>query len=233
MPTIQRMSSAPNICPAPPDYYTDAELMKKMEGGVASDTLIPDEASGRVSAALLASHVQSLQGSVLKPRPMRGDETDTDALKAQDAELHAKLQQEYCYYEQRYRYALKNFLYKATSRNANDNPETQRLLKDTKTLNIRLNSVLEVMNYLTQQRVELVNSNNSYANRANTSINSKMEKLRNTYNLLNQDNAIIMTQKESVRYTEEKNNYNSNQIALWSALNVVALASIYLVYKSI
>lgn len=231
--------SAPNICPPPPDYYSDADLMKKMDGGVASDSLVPDGGSGRVSAAAIASHVQALQGSgILKPRPMRtiaggAQETDTDALKAADAELHAKLRQEYCYYEQRYRYALKNFLFKATSRNANDNPEAHRMLRDTKTLNIRLNSVLEVMNYLTQQRVDLVNTNTASANQANTSINKKLGQLNSAYKLLNNDNAIVMTQKESVRYTEEKNNYNSNQIALWTAMNVVALASIYYVYKSI
>lgn len=231
--------SAPNICPPPPDYYKDEDLLKMMDGGVASDSLVPDESSGRVSAALIASHVQALLGSgIIKPRPMRtiaggGKETDTDTLKDQDAELHLNLQKEYCYYEQRYRYALKNFLYKATSRNANDNPEAQRLLRDTKALNIRLNSVLEVMNYLTQDRVEMVNSNTTQANTANTSINSKLETLNKTYKMLNNDNAIVTTQKESVRYTQEKNNYNSNQIALWTALNVVALAGIYYVYKSV
>jgi hypothetical protein len=231
--------SAPNICPPPPDYYKDEELMKKMDGGVASDSLVPDESSGRVSAALIATHVQSLVGTgLIKARPTRnieggGQETDTDALKAQDAELHSKLQKEYCYYEQRYRYALKNFLFKATSRNANDNPEAQRLLRDTKTLNIRLNSVLEIINYLTQSRVELVNSNTKQANTANTSINGKLETLNKTYKMLNNNNAIVMTQKESVRYTQEKNNFNSNQIALWSALNIVALAGIYYVYKSV
>jgi hypothetical protein len=230
--------SAPNICPAPPDYYSDADLLRKMEGGVASDSLIPDESSGRVSASVVMEHVEALKSAgIIKPRPMRtiaggAQETDTDALKALDTELHTRLRQEYCYYEQRYRYALKNFLFKATSRNANDNPEAQRLLKDTRTLNIRLNSVLEVMNYLTQEKVEMVNSNTTSANQANTSINKKLGQLNAAYKLLNNDNAIIVTQKESVRYTEEKNNYNSNQIALWTALNVVALASIYYVYKS-
>ena len=231
--------SAPNICPPPPDYFKDEELMQKMDGGVATDSLVPDESSGRVAASLIATHVQSLVGSgVIRARPIRnieggGQETDTNALKAQDAELHLKLQKEYCYYEQRYRYTLKNFLFKATSRNANDNPEAQRLLRDTKTLNIRLNSVLEIMNYLTQSRVELVNSNTYQANTANTSINGKLESLNKTYKMLNTDNAIVNTQKESVRYTQEKNNFNSNQIALWSALNVVALAGIYFVYKSV
>jgi hypothetical protein len=231
--------SAPDICPPPPDYYKDQDLLKKMDGGVASDSLIPDESSGRVPAALIASHVQALTGSgMIKARPIRkiaggGHETDTDALKTQDAELHMKLKQEYCYYEQRYRYSLKNFLYKATSRNANDNPEAQRLLRDTKMLNIRLNSVLEVMNYLTQDRVTLVNSNTEQANKANTNINKKLDTLNKTYKMLNNDNAVVITQKESVRYTQEKNNYNSNQIALWTALNVVALAGIYYVYKSV
>jgi hypothetical protein len=35
-----------------------------------------------------------------------------------------------------------------------------------------------------------------------------------------------------VRYTQEKNNYTSNQIALWGALNVVALGVIFYVYRN-
>jgi hypothetical protein len=115
----------------------------------------------------------------------------------------------------------------------NDNGEAQRLLRDAKTLNIRLNSVLEVMNYLTQERVSHVNSVTTTANRANTNINEKLTRLQKTYAMLSSDNAIVMTQKESVRYTEEKNAHNSNQIGLWTALNVVALATIFYVYKSV
>jgi hypothetical protein len=56
--------------------------------------------------------------------------------------------------------------------------------------------------------------------------------VRKGYGILNRDNAAILAQKEMVRYTEEKNAYNTNQIAVWAAANVVALGVIFYVYRS-
>jgi predicted oxidoreductase (fatty acid repression mutant protein) len=52
------------------------------------------------------------------------------------------------------------------------------------------------------------------------------------YKNLNKDNAIVTTQREMVRYTEEKNAYTANQIAVWTALNVVTLGAILFVYRN-
>ena len=66
----------------------------------------------------------------------------------------------------------------------------------------------------------------------NLNINGKLKSLTKTYNMLNSDDAIVTTQKEAIRYTTEKNNYTSNQIAVWAALNIVALGTIFYVYRS-
>jgi archaellum biogenesis ATPase FlaH len=108
----------------------------------------------------------------------------------------------------------------------------QDMLQVTKILNLRLNSVLEVMNYLAQSRVDIVNSNKSQIDSSNTNINNKLQKLNQSYKMLNQDNVIVNTQKASVLYTEEKNNYTTNQISVWAALNVIALATIFYVYRT-
>jgi hypothetical protein len=210
--------------------------MTRYPGGVGSDALVPDATTGRVSVSLLQAHVNTLESAgVLKPRPKievgKEFETNMDALIANDAALYAKLQAEYCYYEQRYRYSLRNFLTKATSRNPADNTAAQTMLQNTKLLNLRLNSVLEVMNYIAQSRVDVVNMNKEDINTRNADINQKMDRLRSTYTMLSKENVVINTQKEAVRYTEEKNNYTSNQIALWAAMNVVALGVIFYVYR--
>lgn len=226
-----------NICPPPADVYETADLMKLYPGGVASDRLIPDQGTGRISAAQISAHIAALEGSgVLKPRPMlkvaSEFETNMEALTVQDAQLYNNLQAEYCYYEQRYQYALKTFLQKATSRNQSDNTAATEMLNNTKLLNLRVNSVLEIMNYMAAARVSTVNQNKSAIDKYNASINAKLAKLKTSYAMLNKDNAILLTQRESVRYTEEKNNYTTNQIALWSALNILALGTIFYVYRA-
>jgi ABC-type transport system involved in Fe-S cluster assembly fused permease/ATPase subunit len=59
-----------------------------------------------------------------------------------------------------------------------------------------------------------------------------MSKLKATYEMLNSTDAVVTTQREMVRYTEEKNNYTTNQITVWTALNVLALGTIFYVYRN-
>jgi len=225
------------VCTDPPGYYSDADLMKVFDKGVASDVLVPDTSTGRVPVAQLQAHVQGLESTgIIKKRPTQqvgpAAETDYDKLMEQDAKFYQEMNKEYCFYEQRYRYALRLFLERATSRNTNDNTAAQAMLANTKLLNIRVNSVLEVMNYLAQTRVSLTNANKDNINKYNKLINDRYAKASKTFELLKQDNAIVLTQREMVRYTEEKNNYTMNQIGVWAALNIVALGTIFYVYRS-
>jgi len=228
---------ATNVCDPPADRYEPADLMALFPNGVASDSLVPDSATGRIPVAQLQGRVAQLTSSgILKSRPTGGlgsaIQTDMGALVQQDAALYNSLQQEYCHYEQRYRYGLKNFLKNATSRNASDNNKAQDMLDNTKLLNLRVNSVLEMMNYLAQSRVSQVNKNKDAINISNKSINEKVAKLRNTYDMLNRTDAVVSTQREMIRYTEEKNNYTTNQITVWAALNILALGTIFYIYRN-
>ena len=226
-----------SVCPPPADFYNEGELLTMFKNGVASDNLVPDSATGRIPVAQLAAHVEQLEGSgILKKRPEvkvgMGYETNMDDLIKQDGELFNKVNDEYCYYEQRYRYSLREFLKKATSRVQSDNAAAQVALQNTKLLNMRLNGVLETMNYLAASRVDMVNQNKEAINKYNKNINDKLASLKSTYDMLNKSNAIVRTQKEAVRYTEEKNNYTTNQVSIWAALNVLALATIFYVYRN-
>lgn len=220
------------------DIFTNDQLLALYPNGIGSESLLPDSSTGRVPVAAIQQYVA--KSANLKSRPVLSiatsgsnlTETDMDKLVVNDADLTNQLRLEYCFYEQRYRYALKQFLTKATSRNQSDNSPAQVMLGITKTLNLRLNSILEIMNYMAQDRVNQVNTNKTSINSINQSINAKMAKLSSTYALLNEENAIVQTQKEMVRYTEEKNNYTSNQIAIWATLNIIALGSIAYVYRN-
>lgn len=233
----QPKAPAPAVCDPPADHYSATDLMALFPKGVASDLLVPDTTTGRIPVGHLQSHVNELQQrGIIKSRPTGGVssniQTNMNALIQQDAALYRSLQEEYCYYEQRYRYGLKQFLKNATSRNAADNAKAQDMLGNTKQLNLRVNSVLEIMNYLAQARVDIVNQNKDATNQANKNINDKMGQLKKTYDMLNRTDAVVTTQREMVRYTEEKNNYTTNQITVWAALNVLALGTIFYVYRN-
>ena len=230
-----------NVCPDPEMYYSNAQLLAKFPNGIGSESLTPDPATGRVPSGKIQGYLLSIESAgVLKPRPSQkigsGEsarrETDMDKLVAIDAALANQLRVEYCYYEQRYRYALTQFLAKATSGNQADNEPAEQMLDIAKVLNLRLNSVLEIMSHMAQERVTLVNDNKNDINITNKSINSKLGKLKQSYSFLSRDDAIVRTQKEMVRFTEEKNNYTSNQIAVWATLNIIAIGSIVYVYRN-
>jgi len=226
---------ATKVCDPPADRYSDTDLMTLFPQGLATDTLAPDATTGRIPAAQLQARLRTLeQTGILKPRPTIAltDETNMDALVTEDARVYQAAQDEYCYYEQRYRYALKQFLTLATSRSTADNTSAQAMIVNAKMLNLRVNCILELMNYMAQRRVDSVNSNKKAVNDSNASINKKLVDLKTMYERLNKENAIITTQREMVRYTVEKNNYTTNKLGVWAALNVLALGAIYYVYRN-
>lgn len=231
------ITTSTQSCDPPATPFSSTQLLEVYAGGVANELLIPS--SGRASATAVQAHIASLkQSSVVKARPTTGQngETDMAAQVANDTELFAKLQEEQCFYEQRYKQALRTFLTKAATAGAAGgtsaaNAEATAALTTTITLNKRLNSVLEVIHALTMERVSLVNANTAAINTANANINAKLGEVQSNYDMLARDNAIILTRREMVRYTEEKNRYTSNQIAVWAAMNVMALATIFYVYR--
>ena len=235
------------VCPPPKAAYTETELLALFPNGMLKG--IPngfpiDQQTGRVLKSTLDNYVNDLQkdGGPIPAHKQHviGDNTGSITINEKnmretvntDSNVFNKFGAEYCHYEQRYRYALKTFLQVATSRDTKTNAWAQRLLQHTKTLNMRLNSLLEIMNALTQRRVGEVNMNTQQINKSNEEINKAMERLKNTYDKLSKDNSILITQKEMVRYTLEKNNYTTNQISLWAALNVLALGTIFYVYRN-
>ena len=218
--------------------FADADLLSLYsESGVMNEGLIPDEATGRVDPSTIAGWVNTLQefGIVKSPPTVKVGDTvqvDMDAYIKQDNDLYQQLQEEYCHYNERYMFALKRFLTLATSRDQNDNPLAQDTLEISRKLNLRVNSVLEVMNYISQSRVSLVNSNKGSIDASNRKIRRRMAQMTGMFAKLRKDNAMVTTQREMVRYTQEKNAYTSNQIAVWTALNVLTLGAIVYVYRN-
>lgn len=198
-----------------------------------NDTLATDPNTGIIANDAIAQQVKSLisSGAIPKPPMDAQGNMDMDKLMAQDGTLYQNLQAEFCWYESRYIYALNQFLQAATLRQATDAAQANQYLTITQTLNKRANSVLQVISYLAQNRVGDIMAAKGGIDSMNTEINQKLAALQAGYSLLSQNDAVLTTQKEMVRFTEEKNNFTNNKIIVWTALNVIALGAIFYVYR--
>lgn len=228
-----------DLCPSSTGTFDITQLQLPFKNGIATTSLTPDPETNRIPISQLSSYVTSLEQAgivpVHQPKPSsrtKSLETDMDKLVADDSNFFGTVRDEYCYYESRYKYALRRFLELSTSLDNTNNDAARQMLNISTQLNQKLNNLLEVVSYVTESRVNKINNNKDRINQTNKMINSSLNTLSNQYALLSRDNAQIETQKEMVKYTKEKNEYIVNQITTFTALNAFAIGAVFAVWRS-
>lgn len=209
-----------------------------MPGSISSTSLPQDDSTHRISEAALQTYIQGLvQSGRIPPSPLNpSDESslEMDAQFAADRNFYQFVQGEYCFYETRYKTALDNFLNLAASASS---PASQvaldSALAQTVALNSRLNSLLEIVNYVANDRATKVNQRSPQINAANAGLQEKIAKLREQQEFLMTSDTKIRTQEEMVRFSAEKNQAMNIQIAFFVALDIIALGTIIAVYRSV
>jgi hypothetical protein len=221
--------SATMVCPTNP-------LPFDLSKGISTTSLSPDSTTGRVPAAQVDSYIASLRSSGKLPAaasyqvPIPGDlgqQINTDA------QSYTAIQAEYCYYEDQYKTALSKYLSDATSADTSLNQAAKTKLAGVTQLNLRLNSLLEIMNSLSQERANNVESNKNSINKWNEDISKTLSGLQEQYNRITNDDKTILRQTRMVEFSKEKNNATSNQIGLYIALNIAAIGMIFFVSRSL
>jgi hypothetical protein len=99
------------------------------------------------------------------------------------------------------------------------------------TINRRLNSLLEVINFVGNDRAQKVNGRSPQIDAANAALDSKIQILQRQQVFLTSGDIKIKTYDEMMRYSKEKNHAMSIQIMFFVALNVVALCTVISVYN--
>jgi hypothetical protein len=230
--------SNPDLCPSATTTFGLEQLQKPFINGIATISLIADPETNRIPVAKLSEYVTSLEISGVvpahKPKPSRNGslETDIDKLVEEDTKFFGLVKDEYCYYETRYKYALRRFLELSTTLDNSTNDAARQMLNISTQLNQKLNNLLEVVAFITESRVKYINNNTTAINESNMRINNRLKELKSQHNLLTRDNAQTETQKEMVKYTKEKNEYAFNQITVFAVLNIFAVSAMYAVYKA-
>lgn len=203
---------------------TVAQIGDVMPNSISTTSLTMDDSTKRISAAALQSYIQGLMASGQIP----GQKADVDGQQAVDAPFYAQVQAEYCFYEARYTAALNQFLTLVADPHGAD---ASAALAATIALNKRLNSLLEILNYVANDRAAKVNQRSPQIDTANQQLQAKIDVLKEQQKFLTTGNVRVKTQEEMMRYSAEKSRAMNIQIAFFVILNVVALGTIMTVYK--
>jgi hypothetical protein len=197
-----------------------------MPNSISTTTLPVDDSTKRISQSALQSYVDGLVSSGRIP----GQGGDFDTQMKADADFYKAVQAEYCFYESRYVAALTQFMNLIADPHGAD---SSAALAATVNLNKRLNSLLEIMNYVSNDRAQKVNARSPSIDDANKALQTKIGVLKSQQEFLTSSDVRIRTQEEMMRYSAEKSRAMNIQIMFFVALNVVALGTILTVYKGI
>lgn len=197
-------------------------------GSVSTADLPIDQSTQRIGTTAIQGYVTSLIGKGAIP----GDLGSFDEQMVADKQFYAQVQAEYCFYEARYKTALAQFLSLVSAPTGSDDASVQAMLRQTVTINQRLNSLLEIINYVGNDRAQKVNVRSPEIDKANTEIQAKIATLTEQKNFLQTSDVRENTQREMMRFSEEKNRAMRTQIMFFVALNVLALGTVLTVYKS-
>lgn len=206
------------------DYYNTSE--KKWD---KADDYIRDHTNG--TFALLTGPVISDGGNV--GTVGRSLIPDIKSQRENDEALSAAIKNEYCHYRSRYNACITAFFnsVQPTTPPPANAANATHYLKALIELNARLNALNGLVDFIVNTRASTFDAKNTALNTMNAELNTAIGEL-STANDFISDESVINTRKEMVRYTKEKNNAITNQISLWASLNIVALALIFHVYRS-
>lgn len=208
--------------------YDSVRIIERQSSGIIAVKDIGDDVWNKDNNKL--SDVASYVSGVRDKSYIKSPSTDIPTQRANDTAMVTGLKNEYCYYFNRYTVAL-NELYRQITQTAPNTQIVQGVLSNTILLNRRVNALIEVMDFLANERVGTINTRASQINEANRLLGTDLASLNAQAQALKDTDIIIKSQKEMVRYTQEKNNHIENQISLWAALNIVAIATIFYVYR--
>ncbi len=153
----------------------------------------------------------------------------TQASAASDTELLSRIKSEYCFYNTRYEKYIGQFLDASTRGNTALATKALDLAQD---YNNKLNALIILVDVIANTRAGYVNARTAAFNELNKQLNDmRASGPAVAAETLKAENAVLNTRKEMIRYTKEKNNSITNHISLWAALNVVAIAMIFTLYR--
>jgi hypothetical protein len=226
-------------CSGSNPHCSDTELSTDFSGTIIPGNLNVNADTGIFAdAASLKDVVTSIMNSknLTPPSTSSAGENNNDAVTAYVNRLNAffeKFEEEYSYYNARYRYSL-NKLIDAIAGNTNNvnNASINDLTAQTKDFNKKLNILIQIAQGISKKASEDAASKGGEIVTMNSNLNTRSEQIKKHSEILKKNLSSSELRKQMVEYTQEKARATENLLSLYFALNVFAIGALIYIYKA-
>jgi len=222
------------------DIYSDG-INPSLLGSVTIQQADRDSETGLLLNERLNQVVSNLQdkGVIPKAPAMTGAKNQATVIEKfmeLEAEFIEGVKKEYCFYNSRYRFSLNDLIKTLSDGYAAQTKPDPNLVKikleRTLALNQKLNDITQIMNAATRLRLTQSQEHNQSINALNETLMARSKKLSEESQVLTSKQSDAVLYKNMVKVTTEKANYTNNMLMIYSFLNIVAIGSLFYVYRS-
>jgi hypothetical protein len=235
-----------SFCQNSSQALTDSDL-NATYGTMEHPGLIPQEGfpadqrdtSGLLKQDTLQSFISSQEASGKIPRPPKVNESTPDQIETymkKDRIFVDSLAKEYCFYDVRYKYALRQLIEKLqqgyTDSSQQNSQLIQTYLKSTQALNQKLNDLTQLANGIAQSRLKNTKQQSDGINYLNAELAKRSKKLNEQNKILSSEQATALLYKDMVKYTKERADSTNNLLSMYSFMNIIVLGMLIYLYRS-
>lgn len=207
-----------------PSSLTTQELQASFGNGI-TQSILPTTTQTRDDEGLLTKDsVNTIINDLFRAGKVSKSNVPINAIK-----------QEYCFYEMRYKYILKQLINKLkTNYNKNDKAAQAVMKTDlqiAQTLNQKLSDIT-IITAAIAQKLRTESSSNSAVESVSNELNKKAAILKKQGEIINSNEGAANLYKEMMRFTREKVRATDNLLSLYSFLNIFAFGMLVYIYMS-
>ncbi len=242
-----------SVCKSTPGITNVTELVKEYPNSILKMNLERNSSDARLTTNALDSIYVTLVSdgklvseakykqmlvSISSQKDKVAQQKILESVGAQEKQTMEAIQSEFCFNYVRYKYALED-LFETLTRTSVGSSLTEPQKKSiedkigvAKDLNMKLNDLIQLTNYIATKRASEMRNQNSHINLLNDSIKDIYGRLQVQNQILQKEGSITDLRKRMVEFTEEKNQSASNLLNLYGFLNLVALGLLFYAARS-
>ena len=242
-----------NVCKATPTVTSEVDLTRPFPNSILPSQEPERTADGRLTVGSLDQIYRSLvnQGKLISndryKQLMMNVTSQKDKAELQkiletvgqqENQTMVSLQSEFCFYYVRYKFALEDLfetLSRTSATSTLTDPQRRTIetkITNAKTLNIKLNDLIQITNSIATKRASEMRDQNSTINVLNSSLQDIYGRLATQNEILKKESSITDLRQRMVEFTQEKNQSAANLLSLYGFLNLVAVGLLFYIARS-
>jgi hypothetical protein len=234
-----------SFCPDTNTVFTTDSLLQTY-GSTTQQSILPldgftqtdRDTNGILKPDVIKQYVTSLlaQGKVPKAPAVTEESRAVEEYMAKDNRFITAVKEEYCFYNSRYKYALRQLITKLQEGYISSDAAKKMVVEDylnkSRALNMKLNDITQIANEITRVRLQSTQNQNTDINTMNSDLQSRSALLSEQNKVLSSEQATATLYKQMEKYTRERASATNNMLGLYSVMNIVMIGTLFYMYRS-